>query len=131
MLGMYSHLVVFDLIAYITEFLLPFWLVAEIFIQAFHFVKGDENCILSSIIVVFTTAIFFICGFIYSLKKYANHSFFRSIFEAIVTSIYFLAIWFPIAFVIIFKIIFKQKTMDWGKTTHGVSNVENIEEVKC
>ena len=38
----------FDLIAYISEFLLPFWLVAEITIQAFHFVKGDENCILSS-----------------------------------------------------------------------------------
>ena len=41
-----------DLVAYVSEFLLPFWLVAEIFIQAFHFVKGEANCILSSIIMV-------------------------------------------------------------------------------
>ncbi len=111
----------FDLIAYITEFLLPFWLIAEIFIQAFHFVKGYENCILSSIILVVTTAIFFTCGFIYSLRKYANYGFFRALYESTVTSIYFITIWFPIAMLIIFKIIFTKKTMDWGKTQHGVS----------
>lgn len=120
----------FDLIAYITEFLLPFWLVAEIFIQAFHFVKGGENCILSSITVVAATAIFFICGFIYSLKKYANHSFLKALGASIVTSIYFLTIWFPIALFIIFKIIFSKKTMDWGKTTHGVAVCTN-EEMPC
>ena len=113
----------FDLIAYITEFLLPFWLIAEIFIQAFHFVKGYENCILSSIILVATTAIFFTCGFIYSLKKYANYGFFKALYESIITSIYFISIWFPIAMLIIFKIIFTKKTMDWGKTQHGVSCV--------
>ena len=113
----------FDLIAYITEFLLPFWLIAEIFIQAFHFVKGYENCILSSIILVVTTAIFFTCGFIYSLKKYANYGFFKAFYESIVTSIYFITIWFPIAMFIIFKIIFTKKTMDWDKTQHGVSCV--------
>lgn len=112
-----------DLIAYITEFLLPLWLVAEIVIQAFHFVKGYQNSILSSIIVVLTTGIFFTCGFIYSLRKYASYGFWRSFYEAIVTSIYFLTIWFPIAFFIIFKIIFTRKTMDWGKTTHGVATV--------
>jgi len=116
----------FDLIAYITEFLLPFWLIAEILIQAFHFVKGDENCILSSIIVVVATAIFFICGFIYSLRKYANRTFLKAFFEAIVTSIYFLTIWFPIAMLIIFKIIFTKKTMDWGKTVHGVANCSDF-----
>jgi hypothetical protein len=30
---------------------------------------------------------------------------------------------------IIFKIIFMPRTMDWGKTQHGVSNVVNIAEV--
>ena len=65
----------FDLIAYISEFLLPFWLIAEIFIQAFHFIKGDTNCILSSAILVITTAFFFIGSFIYGLKKYADLDF--------------------------------------------------------
>ncbi len=111
----------FDLIAYITQFLLPFWLIAEIFIQAFHFVKGYENCILSSIILVMTTGLFFTSGFVYSLKKYSNYSFIKALFESVLTSIYFITIWFPIAMFIIFKIIFTKKTMDWGKTQHGVA----------
>ena len=114
----------FDLIAYITEFLLPFWLIAEIFIQTYHYIKGDSNGILSSAIVVATTAIFFICCFIYSLKKYAFLNFKQAFGQAIITSIYFLTIWFPIAMFIIFKIVFTKKTMDWGKTQHGVATVE-------
>ena len=111
----------FDLIAYISEFLLPFWLIAEIFIQAFHFIKGDSNGILTSVLLVTTTAFFFIISFIYALKKYANLDFIKSLYQAIVTSIYFLTIWFPIAMFIIFKIVFTKKTMDWGKTQHGVA----------
>lgn len=119
----------FDLIAYIAEFLLPFWLIAEIMIQAFHFVKGYQNSILSSIILVVATTIFFTCGFIYSLRKYSHYNFWRSCYESVVTSIYFITIWFPIAMFIIFKIIFTKKTMDWGKTQHGIAtvNLEGIE----
>lgn len=116
----------FDLIAYVTEFLLPFWLIAEIVIQAFHFVKGYQNDILSSIILVIITGIFFACEFIYSLKKFAGLSFPKALWEAVVTSVYFITIWFPIAIFIIFKIIFTRKTMDWGKTQHGVSNVTEV-----
>ena len=118
-----------DLVAYVSEFLLPFWLIAEIFIQAFHFFKGYENCVLSSAILVVTVGIFFASVFVYSLKKYANHNIGQAIVEAITTSAYFLIIWFPIAMFIIFKIIFTKKTMDWGKTQHGVSNV-SLEGIK-
>ncbi len=117
----------FDLIAYISEFLLPFWLIAEIFIQALHFIKGDSNGILTSAILVTTTAFFFIISFIYALRKYANLNFIKSLYQAIVTSIYFLTIWFPIAMFIIFKIVFTKKTMDWGKTQHGVAIVSESE----
>ena len=115
----------FDLIAYISEFLLPFWLIAEIFIQAYHYIKGDSNGILTSVIVVLATAFFFIGSFIYALRKYANLNFKDSIWQAIVTSLYFLIIWFPIAMFIIFKIVFTKKTMDWGKTQHGVATIES------
>lgn len=117
----------FDLIAYISEFLLPFWLIAEIFIQAFHFIKGDSNGILTSALLVTTTAFFFIISFIYALRKYANLNFGKSLYQAIVTSIYFLTIWFPIAMFIIFKIVFTKKTMDWGKTQHGVAIISESE----
>jgi len=113
----------FDLIAYISEFLLPFWLVSEILIQAFRFVKGYSNDILSSLILVVCTAVFFASGLIYGLRKYSHYGFFRAIYEAVVTAIYVVTIWFPIVLFIILKIVFTKKTMDWGKTRHGVSNV--------
>ena len=110
----------FDLIAYISEFLLPFWLIAEIFIQAFRFVRGYEDSILSSIILLICTGVFFACGLVYSLIKYSHYDFFKALWHAVITAIYFVVIWFPIAMFIIFKIIFTKKTMDWGKTQHGV-----------
>lgn len=110
----------FDLIAYISEFLLPFWLIAEIFIQAFRFVRGYEDSILSSIILLVCTGVFFACGLVYSLIKYSHYDFFKALWHAVITAIYFVVIWFPIAMFIIFKIIFTKKTMDWGKTQHGV-----------
>ena len=119
----------FDLIAYITEFLLPFWLVSEITIQAFRFVKGYSNDILSSLVLVACTAVFFASGLIYSLRKYSHYGFFRAIYEALVTAIYVVTIWFPIVLFIILKIVFTRKTMDWGKTVHGVSDVTISEAV--
>ena len=110
----------FDLIAYISEFLLPFWLIAELFIQAFKFVRGYEDSILTSIFLLFCTAVFFACGLIYSLIKYSHYGFFRAVWQAVITAVYIVLIWFPIAMFIIFKIIFTKKTMDWGKTQHGV-----------
>ena len=118
----------FDLIAYISEFLLPFWLVAEICIQAFRTVKGYSNDILSSVILVVCTGVFFASGLIYSLRKYSHYSFFRAIYQAVVTAIYVVTIWFPIVLFIILKIIFTRKTMDWGKTVHGVSDVTSLKE---
>ena len=110
----------FDLIAYISEFLLPFWLIAEILIQAFRFVRGYEDSILSSIILLVCTGVFFACGLVYSLNKYSHYGFLKALWQAVVTAVYFVVIWFPIAMFIIFKIIFTKKTMDWGKTQHGV-----------
>lgn len=117
----------FDLIAYISEFLLPAWLVAEIIIQAFRFVKGHENYILSSMIMLICVGVFFASGLIYSFRKYSHYNLIKSIIHAITTSMYFITIWFPIVMFIIFKIIFTKRTMDWGKTVHGVSNVSSGE----
>lgn len=110
----------FDLIAYISEFLLPAWLVMEIIVQAFHFVKGHENYILSSLILIGCVGLFFASGLIYSFRKYSHYTTPRALVQAVITSIYFIAIWFPIVMFIVFKIIFTKRTMDWGKTQHGV-----------
>ena len=111
----------FDLIAYISEFLLPAWLIIEIIVQAFHFVKGHENYILSIAILIVIVGLFFTSGLIYSFRKYSHYTTFKAIIQAIITSGYFITIWFPIVMFIVFKIIFTKRTMDWGKTQHGVA----------
>ncbi len=117
-----SFRVTADLISYITEFLLPFWVVSEILIQAFRYVKGAQNTILSSIIVVAAMAVLFGGMLFYSLRKYSDYNFKQKIVSLFTTTAYLIVFWSPIVMVIILKIIFTPKTMDWGKTVHGVSN---------
>jgi len=110
----------FDLIAYILQFILPFWLVSEIIIQAFRFVKGNDHTVLASVALVIGVGIFFTTGIGYALRKYGGYNIFKAFWEAIVTSLYMMFFWIPIVLFIIFKILFTKKTMDWGKTVHGV-----------
>ena len=118
-----------DMIAYITEFLLPFWMISEICFQAFKFVKDSPNCILSSLTVAVAVCIFFIIGLIYSSRKYNKLSRWESLKQSVQTGIYLVGIWFPVVVVIVFKIIFCKKTMDWGKTVHGVTKINSQENI--
>ncbi len=115
-----------DMIAYITEFILPFWLISELCFQAFKYVKDSPNCISSSLLVSVLVCGFFTIGLLYSVRKYNKLSRWQSIVQAVETGIFLCCVWFPIVVFIVFKIIFCQKNMDWGKTTHGVTKlVEN------
>ncbi|MBE7706036.1 MAG: glycosyltransferase family 2 protein [Cyanobacteria bacterium SIG30] len=115
-----SFRVTADLIIYITEFLLPFWVVSEIFIQAFRYVKGADNTILSSMIIIGCMAVLFAGMLFYSLRKYTNYSFWEKIRSIFATTAYLIIFWTPVVLMMILKIIFTEKTMDWGKTEHGV-----------
>ena len=117
-----------DMIAYITEFILPFWMISEICFQAFKFVKDAPNCVLSSMTVACVVCAFFIIGLMYSIRKYVKLSVKDTVIQSIQTGIYLTTIWFPVVVVIVFKIIFCKKTMDWGKTIHGVTKI-NTDEV--
>lgn len=118
-----------DMIAYITEFILPFWMISEICFQAFKYVKESPNCISSSLLVSILVCGFFTTGLLYSVRKYNKLSVFQSVVQAVQTGIFLCCVWFPIVVFIVFKIIFFKKTMDWGKTTHGVTKVvENNDE---
>ena len=122
-----------DMTAYITEFILPVWVAAEIAFQSYRFIKDDSNWILSSVTLTFIMWGFFIAAFYYSLKKYVNLKPVNNLLQSIMTTIYLFALWTPIAFYIIYKIIFMKNTMEWGKTQHGnisdkILEKENSEE---
>lgn len=110
-----------DMTAYISEFILPFWLMSEITFQVFRFVKGYSNQILSSITLAGIMCVFFTCTLLYSLRKYNKLKPFENLKQSIATCLYIVVLWFPIVVYIIPKIIFGKKAMDWGKTAHGVT----------
>ena len=112
-----------DMIAYITEFILPFWMISEICFQAFRYVKEAPNCISSSLMVSIIVCGFFTIGLLYSVRKYNHLSRWQSLKQAVETGIFLCCVWFPIVVFIVFKIIFFKKTMDWGKTKHGVTKI--------
>lgn len=111
-----------DMTAYISEFIMPIWLLMELWFQIFRVAtkSAPTNCILSSLIVGCAIAICFTLASRYSLRRLDNLSRFQSLKQAIETSIYMFIIWFPIVMYICFKILFCKKDMNWGKTTHGL-----------
>lgn len=112
----------FDMLVYISEFILPFWIIAEMAIQGLCYLKGYENSILSSIVVFL--GIIICAGFSmwYSINKYNKIKALPALKQALETGTYFFLLWTPIVTFIVFKIIFTKKTMDWGKTQHGNQN---------
>lgn len=110
-----------DMTAYITEFIMPFWVVSELCFQAFKVIQKDPNTILSSLVVLFSIGVCFIIVGVYSINKYNKIPVFRSFIQAAETCVYLITLWFPIVMFIVFKIIFCKKTMEWGKTAHGLA----------
>lgn len=118
-----------DMIAYITEFILPFWMISDICFQTFKYVKDSPNCVSSSLLVSLVVCGFFTTGLLYSVRKYNYLSRWQSLKQAVETGVLLCIVWFPIVVFIVFKIIFFKKSMDWGKTTHGVTQLAAVTAV--
>lgn len=119
-----------DMTAYISEFIMPIWLLMEIGLKIFDIVvkAAPKNCIASSLIVGAAIAVCFTLAARYSLRRYDNLSRPQALKQAIETSIYLFVVWCPVVAFICFKILFCKKDMNWGKTTHGLilEEEENI-----
>lgn len=121
----------FDMTAYIIEFILPVWMVAEVLIQAYRWMKDNDNWVLSSMVLTLCICFFFVITLFYSLRKYVKLKPMKNIVQSVQTASYMMILWVPIAIFIIFKIIFMKNTMDWGKTQHGNALItEKISEVE-
>ena len=112
-----------DMTAYITEFILPVWMLSELAFQSFRYIKDDSNWISSSIVLSGLMCCFFIVALFYSLRKYVKLKPMDNIMQSVATAMYIVVLWFPLAIFIIFKIIFMKNNMDWGKTQHGTAKL--------
>ena len=117
-----------DMTAYITELILPMWLIIEPIIQAYRWTKGYDNCVLISMTMSLGMALFFTLSLIQSLMKFNKYTLKEACSQSMSTGLYMIIVWFPTAFYIVLKIIFKKKSMDWGKTEHGLAKNQLSEE---
>lgn len=115
-----------DMMAYISEFIMPLWCVMEFIIRSFKVLAKDAptHTLYSSIFISCIIGLgFFTCAR-YALRRYDNYSRINALKEAFITSLYLLFLWFPLELFICFKILFMKKDMKWGKTTHGLIKEE-------
>ena len=103
-----------DMIAYISEFIMPGWFIIEIGILLMKIIVKDAppHILLSSIIMGAIIGLGFMIACRYSLRRYDNLSRKDAFFQAIETSIYLLLIWFPLVLFIGTKILFMKKDMN-------------------
>ena len=115
-----------DMMAYISEFIMPLWFLIEIVIRAFKVLAKDASphMLYSSIIIGIAIGLGFFLAARYALRRYDFMPRPDAIFEALETSIYLFIIWFPLVLFIGFKILFMKKDMNWGKTAHGLVQEE-------
>jgi len=115
-----------DMMAYISEFIMPLWCVMEFLIRGFKVLAKDAptHMLYSSIIISCVIGLgFFTCAR-YALRRYDNYNRLDAVKEAVITSFYLLFLWFPLELFICFKILFLKKDMKWGKTAHGLIKEE-------
>ena len=116
-----------DMIAYISEFIMPAWFIIEIFILLGKIVLKDAPpyILMSSLIMGCIIGIGFMLAGRYALRKYDKLNRLEALIQSIVTSAYLLLIWFPLVLFIGTKILFMKKDMNWGKTAHGLVRHEH------
>ncbi len=123
-----------DMIAYISEFIMPGWFIIEIGILLTKIIVKDAppHILMSSVIMGCIIGLGFIMACRYSLRRYDNVPRMDALIQSFETSIYLLLIWFPLVLFIGFKILFMKKDMNWGKTAHGLIQHEHaIQKAKA
>jgi len=116
-----------DMIAYISEFIMPAWFILELAILIGKIIFKDEpTCtLMSSIIMGCIIGFGFLMACRYSLRRYDNVPRTDALIQSVYTAVYLLVIWFPLVLFIGFKILFLKKDMKWGKTAHGLVQHEH------
>lgn len=116
-----------DMIAYISEFIMPGWFIIEIGILLAKVIFKDAptHILMSSVIMGCIIGFGFLMACRYSLRRYDNIPRIDALIQSVYTAGYLLVIWFPLVLFIGFKILFMKKDMKWGKTTHGLIRHEH------
>lgn len=116
-----------DMIAYISEFIMPAWFIIEVAIRLFKIIIKDASphILMTSLIMACVIGLGFLMACRYSLRRYDNVPRTDAFIQSVYTSVYLLVIWIPLVLFIGTKILFMKKDMNWGKTAHGLIQHEH------
>jgi len=116
-----------DMIAYISEFIMPAWFIIELGILLSKIILKDAppHILMSSVIMGCLIGFGFVMACRYSLRRYDDIPRVEALIQSVYTSVYLLIIWFPLVLFIGTKILFLKKDMNWGKTAHGLIRHEH------
>jgi hypothetical protein len=116
-----------DMIAYVTEFLIPIWVVSDWVVVGIDFlITGDPDPrhLISSLILLPWLTLFFCGNLLVAIIRFNRPGFNKpditqAVLGMILTGLYMTWVWVPIVFWVTVKILFqKERSMNWGKTQH-------------
>lgn len=111
-----------DMIAYLTEFLFPIWMVSDYVVLGLDYLfggGGNRGHLISSLILLPLLTLFFNGALVFAIIRFNRPSILHALFWAMATAMYMVGVWVPIVFWITVKILFeRERNMDWGKTAH-------------
>jgi 1,2-diacylglycerol 3-beta-glucosyltransferase len=111
-----SPRVLLDMIAYFSEFVLPIWLVSDIFIQAISLLFIKNNLIIPNLTVLSLITLFFITMVFSSIKKFENYKLSTNLIYSTLTAFFLIILWTIVVGNVVIKILFTKRTMKWYKT---------------
>ncbi len=111
----------FDMVAYFLEFLLPLWMMLDLFQLAFKLITSDPSPtrIISSFLVIPIFCVSMSFALIVAIIRFNRPPFWTAVRWGMFTGLYMTLTWFPLVFGIMVKVLFQSKRRTrWDKTEH-------------
>jgi 1,2-diacylglycerol 3-beta-glucosyltransferase len=116
-----------DMVAWFTQFLMPFWLLLDYGLLGISLLFGGANRIhlISALLLLPLLSLFFTSSLIIGIKRFERLSWFNAFRWACTTGMYMTVVWFPIVFWVTLRLLLRPANgaLDWGKTEHGGPSV--------
>lgn len=109
-----------DMVAYLSQFMLPLWLVLDAVNLGIDILDGVERIrMISSFLLIPIILVFTWLALITAIIRFNRPPFWETVKGATITGFYMMIIWFPITFWEINRILFqKERGFKWERTTH-------------
>lgn len=119
-----------DMVAYLVEFLFPFWLLTDYGLITLHYWLGDvpRSHLVSSLLVLPVLGAFFVYSLIIAIYRFNRPIPWRRVVKgALITAMYMPLVWIPVVFWVTLKLLVRrQRGFVWHKTHHAPAPIAPV-----